>query len=146
MMLMLSDIVNGIVKLVRKLGFGEGYGVVFAHLLISEKPLTVRELSKRTGYSPSAVAMYLSVLHRSYLVERSKQGNTFVYSAKIDYLDRWRDWVKDLLEKDIQPLVETLENAVENIKEEERKDHLRKILVEFRKTKEFLERVLNMEI
>ena len=146
MITMINDVVNGIVKLVKKLGFGEGYGVVFAHLLMSEKPLTVRELSKRTGYSPSAVAMYLSVLHRSYLVERNKQGNTFVYSAKIDYLDRWRDWVKDLLEKDLEPLVNTLENVVTNTEDMDKRMHLRNILKEFKKTKEFLEKVLELQI
>ena len=143
---MLDEVINSIVKLVRKLGFGEGYGVVFAHLLMSEKPLTVRELSKRTGYSPSAVAMYLSVLHRNYLVDRTKQGNTFVYSARIDYLNRWRDWVKNLLEKDIKPLVESLERVVNDIPEGPKKEHLKSVLHEFSRTKRFLERVLDMEI
>ncbi len=143
---MSEEVVNTIVKLVRRLGFGEGYGVVFAHLLISEEPLTVRELAKRTGYSASAVAMYLSVLHRSYLVERQKRGNTFVYTARIDYLDRWRDWVKNLLEKDIKPLVESLEKLAKNTENEKKREHLWKVLTEFKKTQQFLERVLNMEI
>ena len=142
---MSEEVVNTIVKLVRRLGFGEGYGVVFAHLLISEEPLTVRELAKRTGYSASAVAMYLSVLHRSYLVERKKRGNSYVYTARIDYLERWRDWVKNLLDKDINPLIESLENLLQKTQEEKKRKHLQKILNEFKKTQRFLERVLEME-
>ena len=142
---MMDEAVNSIVKLVRRLGFGEGYGVVFAHLLLSEKPLTVRQLARLTGYSASAVAMYLSVLHRNYLVERRKVGNTYVYSARLDYLERWRDWVKNLIEKDIDPLINSLRSLAQDIDEGEKKLHILRVLSEFERTRKFLERVLEME-
>jgi len=106
--------------------------------------LTVRQLSKLTGYSASAVAMYLSVLHRNYLVERRKIGNTYVYSARLDYLERWRDWVKNLIEKDIDPLISSLRNLAQDIEEGDKKRHILKVLNEFERTKKFLERVLDM--
>jgi len=142
----MEDVIRGLARLVKRLGFSEGYGVIYAHLLLSDRPLTVKELSERTGYSQSAVAAYLMVLQRAYLVERMKQGASYSYIARLDYIGRYKEMVRDILELDVVPLINTLENAVRNIDNESKRKHLEEVLSEIKRIELFVRRVLEIEV
>ncbi len=142
----MEDVIRGLAKLVKRLGFSEGYGVIYAHLLLSGKPLTVKELSEKTGYSQSAVAAYLMVLHRAYLVDRMKQGASYAYVAKLDYIGRYKEKLRELLERDLVPLLQAVERTVNSVEDEKQKSHLEKVLAEIKKIEHFVRRVLEIEV
>ena len=142
----MEDVIRGLAKLVKRLGFSEGYGVIYAHLLLSGKPLTVKELSEKTGYSQSAVAAYLMVLHRAYLVDRMKQGASYAYVAKLDYISRYKEKLRELLERDLVPLLQAVERTVNSVEDEKQKSHLEKVLAEIKKIEHFVRRVLEIEV
>ena len=142
----MEDVIRGLAKLVKRLGFSEGYGVIYAHLLLSGKPLTVKELSEKTGYSQSAVAAYLMVLHRAYLVDRMKQGASYAYVAKLDYISRYKEKLRELLERDLVPLLQAVERTVNSVEDEKQKSHLEKVLAEIKKIEYFVRRVLEIEV
>jgi len=142
----MEDVIRGLAKLVKRLGFSEGYGVIYAHLLLSGKPLTVKELSEKTGYSQSAVAAYLMVLHRAYLVDRMKQGASYAYVAKLDYIGRYKEKLRELLERDLVPLLQAIEKTVNSVEDEEQKGHLEKVLAEIKKIEYFVRKVLEIEV
>ncbi|MCD6491100.1 MAG: ArsR family transcriptional regulator [Candidatus Njordarchaeia archaeon] len=143
---MLDEVLLGITSLVRSLGLGEGYGLIYAHLLLSEKPLTVKELAERTRYSPSAVAMYLNVLYRADLVERRKRGNSYAYIAKKNYLGKYKELLRRILERDLTPLIDKLGKLVEKTNSDVRKKHLKEILDELSRTKKFIEKSLEIQV
>lgn len=142
----MENVIQGLAKLVKRLGFSEGYGVIYAHLLLSEKPLTVKELAQITGYSQSAVAAYLMILHRAYLVDRMKKGASYAYVAKLDYINRYKEKLRELVENDLAPLLSAFDQTVKNIKDESRREHLKKVLKELKKIDAFMRKVLEIEV
>lgn len=142
----MEDVIRGLAKLVKRLGFSEGYGVIYAHLLLSSKPLTVKELAQITGYSQSAVAAYLMVLHRAYLVDRMKKGASYAYVAKLNYISRYKEKLRELVENDLNPLISAFNKTVNYVKDESRRNHLKKVLEELRKIDTFMRKVLEIEV
>lgn len=142
----MEEVIRGLAKLVKRLGFSEGYGVIYAHLLLSDRPLTVKEIAERTGYSQSAVAAYLMILHKAYLVDRMKYGASYAYRAKLDYIGRYKEMVRELLERDLVPLIKNMEKTVEKAEDSSKREHLRSVLNELKKIETFVRKVLNIEV
>ncbi len=142
----MESVIRGLAKLVKRLGFSEGYGVIYAHLLLSDRPLTVKELAQKTGYSQSAVAAYLMVLHRAYLVDRMKQGASYAYVAKLDYISRYKEKLRELVENDLAPLINAFDKTVNDVKDESKRRHLKLVLEELKKIDKFMRKVLEIEV
>ncbi len=142
----MENVIRGLAKLVKRLGFSEGYGVIYAHLLLSGKPLTVKELAQITGYSQSAVAAYLMILHRAYLVDRMKKGPSYAYIAKLDYISRYKEKLRELVENDLTPLIDAFDKTVNNAKDDSQRRHLKKVLEELKKIDAFMRKVLEIEV
>ena len=57
-----EKIIQDIVRISGFLGMSEGSGFIFATILLSNKPLTMKEIKDRTGYSISSISVYLNEL------------------------------------------------------------------------------------
>ncbi len=66
------------------MGYNEVHGRIISALMVAGKPLSSEELSKETGYSPSAISLSLDLLELVGIIKKSKNvGDRRVY-AQLD--------------------------------------------------------------
>src|SRR3972149_3027404 len=66
------------------LGFNEAHGRIIAALLVSNKPLCLEDLSKRTGYSLAAISISLDLLEVIGVVRKIKNPKDRKLYSKLD--------------------------------------------------------------
>jgi len=135
---MKEKIIQDIVRMSNFLGMSEGSGMVFATILLSKDPLTMKEIKERTGYSISSVSIYLNQLVRKNLIIKMKNIRTHLYMAKKDFADFYISTLKEILFRDIKPLKEKLEEY----KNKEREKYIEEIISKI----ETLEKLLEKEV
>ena len=104
-----EKIIQDIVRMSNFLDISEGGSMIFATILLSKKPLTMKEIKEKTGYSISSVSAYLSLLVKKNLIIKMKNVRTHLYTAKKDFTDFYISILKETLLRNIKPLKEKLE-------------------------------------
>ena len=120
--------VKAVENFLRRWGYNETDGRVYAYLLLSGKPLTIGELSEELGISRSAVSVSLRRLLENYLVTYQKKGRTKYFSAVPAFLEKFLQQPKEMLEREVLPLEETLKKMIEESGDPEERAHLEGIL------------------
>ena len=75
-----------------------------------------------------------------------KYGASYAYRAKLDYIGRYKEMVRELLERDLVPLIKNMEKTVEKAEDSSKREHLRSVLNELKKIETFVRKVLNIEV
>jgi len=133
-----EKIVQDIVRMSNFLGICEGCSMIFATILLSKDPLTMKEIKEKTGYSISSVSVYLNLLVKKNLIIKMKNVRTHLYIAKKDFADFYISTLKEILFRDIKPLKEKLEDY----KNKEKERHIEEIISKI----ETLEKLLEKEV
>jgi len=133
-----EKIVQDIVRMSSFLGICEGCSMIFATILLSKDPLTMKEIKEKTGYSISSVSVYLNLLVKKNLIIKMKNVRTHLYIAKKDFADFYISTLKEILFRDIKPLKEKLEDY----KNKEKERHIEEIISKI----ETLEKLLEKEV
>lgn len=129
-------------RLAQARGFDLLYGRILAHLYLSEKPLSQKELSEKTDFSVPAISKTLGHLVTLGAVRRFKKKGerTYYYSALatpqhmfVAALSKWVDDQK-IMRRELSALKTKLESAT--LSEHEKKDaaKLTAIIDDFEKT------------
>lgn len=115
-------------KLMKHLGLNDAPCSIYSVLAISEKPLTVREISEKTGYSLPMVYSSIKELVSNNLVEKIKIDSFNYYSANINFIDVFENRRKKLMEEFLEPLSNLDVNKYsKNIRIREIRDYAREI-------------------
>lgn len=114
-------------------------GKIYAHLITSLRPLSMKEIAKRTGYSLSSISTNLNTLIRLRLVTKVKKGSVFVYHAVKDTIQLYREQVRLIVESEIVPLQERLMEALRTEHNPAFKREVAKMLDEITKFRNYLE-------
>ncbi len=132
-------------RLLERWGYSRTEGKVYAVLLMKARPITISELVRETGLSRSSISVALSNLARHYLVTYRKEGKTKYFSAIPAFLEKFLQQPREMLEREIRPMKEIIEDLIENSGEDE-KTPLYKTLLEDLSTLEcVLERLIEFE-
>lgn len=107
-------------RIMERWGYDRTGGKIYGILLLSNKPLTISELSKITGLSRSSVSVALSKLTREYLVTYTKEKKTKYFYAVPAFLEKFLKQPKEILEREIKPLKEIVVKLAEKSNEEEK--------------------------
>ncbi len=99
-----DELIILIKKLMKNIGLNDSSCMVYAVLSISEKPLSIREIAEKTGYSITMVYSSIKDLMENNLVERIKTGRKSLYSANINFIDVFEKRRKRLMEEYLLPL------------------------------------------
>jgi len=85
------------------LGYSDVHGRVLAVLLVADKPLSLQELSKKTGYSDSAISLSLDLLELVGIIKKRKNiGDRKLYvSLEGDLIEGLRRALMLKLQKEI---------------------------------------------
>ena len=111
-----DTLVELIEKIMVKWNYTHSEGRVYAELLLSEKPLTIDELSQRTGLSRSSVSTSLGRLLKDYLVTYTKRGKTKLFRALPSLRLIFLKQPRELLEKEVRPLRQIAERVLDREK------------------------------
>ncbi|MCK4637114.1 MAG: hypothetical protein KAT49_04465 [Methanomicrobia archaeon] len=133
-----EKIIQDIVRMSNFLDISEGCGMIFATILLSKKPLAMKEIKEKTGYSISSVSAYLSLLVKKDLIIKMKNVRTHLYTAKKDFTDFYISILKETLLRNIKPLKEKLEIY----KNKEKEEYIGEIISKI----ESLEKLLEKEV
>lgn len=85
------------------LGYSDVHGRVLAVLLVADKPLSLQDLSKKTGYSDSAISLSLDLLELVGIIKKRKNiGDRKLYvSLEGDLIEGLRRALMFKLQKEI---------------------------------------------
>lgn len=133
-----EKIVQDIVRMSNFLDISEGCGMIFATILLSKKPLAMKEIKEKTGYSISSVSAYLNLLVKKDLIIKMKNVRTHLYTVKKDFADFYISILKETLLRNIKPLKEKLEIY----KNKEKEEYIGEIISKI----ETLEKLLEKEV
>ena len=134
-----------VAQLLGRWGYTHTDGKIYAHLLLSEKPLTISELAEATRLSRSSVSVSLSRLTRDYLVTYRKEGKTKYFSAVPAFLEKFLQQPKDILEREVRPLKEVVKHLAEKADSEEAKMRFDSIIKDLSVLECVLERIIELE-
>ena len=68
-----KDIYSTFAEIAASIGYSEIHGRIIAALLVSNKKLSLNELSKKTGYSPSTISLSLDLLELLGIIKKIKK-------------------------------------------------------------------------
>ncbi len=105
----MEEIKNLFKKMVSYLGLDESSSTVYTTLYFSEKPLTVKEIVEKSGYSIARVYASLSILMDMNLVEKKRDMGQIVLVANPNFTILFENFKKNLMINYLKPLSE-LEN------------------------------------
>jgi len=127
-------------NIANSLGYSEVYGRIIACLLIHEGPVTLNDIAKETGYSPSMISLSVDFLETIGMVKRVKKpGDKKLYlqsdgslldglkkallvrieknvSNSLQEFDGYKKELKKLKSKDSEGLFKTIEILEKEIK------------------------------
>ncbi|ASJ09751.1 transcriptional regulator [Thermococcus siculi] len=133
-----------VAQLMSRWGYTHTDGVIYAHLLLSERPLTISELAEATRLSRSSVSVSLSRLTRDYLVTYRKEGKTKYFSAVPAFLEKFLQQPRDILDREVRPLKEIVGRLMETAGGEE-KARFETILTDLSALECVLEKIIELE-
>ncbi len=134
------------VELVERIMVRWGYtnteGKIYGILLISEKPLTITDLLQLTDLSRTSISTSLKRLVSDDLVNVKREKKIKYFSPNPIFIEKFMEQPKELLNKEIIPLVE----IVEELSTKATSDEYKRKLLKMRENLKNLENLLKMFI
>lgn len=133
-------------SMLERMGIKGMGGKIYANLITSLRPLTMKELAKRTGYSLSSLSTNLNALVRLRLVTKAKKGGVYVYHAVKRTVQLYREQMRLLVESELVPLQTRLADAMRSEHNPKIKRELSMMLEEITELRDYLEMQLKRHL
>ena len=83
------------------IGYNEVHGRIISALLVENKPLSLQELSKKTGYSLASISLSLDLLELVGIIRKTKQSRRIYAKLEGDILEGLRNALLFKIQKNI---------------------------------------------
>lgn len=83
------------------IGYNEVHGRIISALLVENKPLSLQELSRKTGYSLASISLSLDLLELVGIIRKSKQNRRIYAKIEGDILEGLRNAMLLKIQKNI---------------------------------------------
>ncbi len=83
------------------IGYSEVHGKIIAALLISNKPLSLQNLSKKTGYSLASISLSLDLLELVGIIRKFRKNRKLYVNMEGDILEGLRNALLFKIQKNI---------------------------------------------
>ena len=137
------------VELVEKIMVRWGYtnteGRIYGILLLSEKPLTIVDLLKLTDLSRTSISTSLKRLVGDDLVNVKREKRIKYFSPNPMFTEKFMKQPRELLNKEIIPLVKILEELSAKAKSEEYKEKLMRMEEDLKNLESLLKIFIKIE-
>jgi len=145
------EFVEKYIKLWKSFGFNETIGRIYGELFFAEKPLTMEEIAKRTGYSVSTVCNAMSIIEQLMDVKKFKKpGSKRVYfQCEHNLLISLDKIVKKAWRSEVKYMLSMLREAEEKLSNEKTekakmyKEYISTMRKDYEMIDSFLEAVIN---
>jgi DNA-binding transcriptional regulator GbsR (MarR family) len=132
--------------LLDRLGLQGVNGRIYGTLALSGRPLTMKEIARRTGDSISSVSTHIRSLARLNIVRRFSRGGVFVHEAAVDAVDYFRSQIRNAIRIEVEPLEREVSRRLPRARSKARKNELRTLLRQIQRTKRFLLMIAEMSV
>lgn len=93
--------IKRIIEITKKYGFKESESIIFLTLLLSDKPLSQKELKERLHYSTGMISTSLNSLERKGMVKMIKEGKIKRYDAIASFNLLFSNLIEQILKTDV---------------------------------------------
>ncbi len=133
-----KELLNLMSLFTSSIGLGEAAGRVLGALMLAGVPLSQKEISELTEYSPSIVSICLSKLENWGIVRRvGRAGKRKLYATTSTLLDIIEVFFSNIIDKQLSFLTEFIQDHIDSFNEDTKKNAM-KILNETRKSRHVL--------
>ncbi len=132
-------------RIMRRWGYTHTDAMIYAVLLMNSGPMTINELAEATELSRSSVSSSLSRLRRDYFVNERKRGKTKIFTANPIFFEKLLLQPKELLEKEVKPLLSLASELMEEETNQEKREMLQKLLDDLKKVECALRKIIALE-
>ncbi len=129
----IKKILSSFGKISKQWGIGEPVGKVWGFLLFKSKPITQKEIEKGTQYSRGLVSRSLKKLKELNMIFTIKKGKEFYYSTNASLIKGFNKIIKNFLETEIKPLIESLSKNLNKIEDAAIKKNIHRMINEYKK-------------
>ena len=126
-------------------GYTHTDGRIYGILGISDRPMTIDEIAEETGLSRSSVSTSLNRLLKDYMITVKKKGRVKYFSIIPSFLEKFLEQPRELLEKEVLPLMQITEKLSAKPENEEYRMKLEELLKNLESLKCVLNRIIMME-
>ena len=126
-------------------GYTNTEGRIYGILLISEKPLTIKDLLKLTDLSRTSISTSLKRLARDELVNVKREKKIKYFTPNTLFTDKFMKQPKDLLNKEIVPLLTIVNELSKNASSEEYREKLLKLQEDLKNLEILLNTIIRLE-
>ncbi len=133
-----KNFIDRIGKISKQWGLGEPTGRVWATLLFADTPLSQKQIAEKTNYSLSLVSPCLKILEKLNMVRPVRgKGKEKLYELAVSFIEAFNELIKNFLEKDIKPLIKTLEE-VKELNTSTKMEKIKKLIQEYKRLEMYL--------
>ncbi|MEM0158730.1 MAG: BlaI/MecI/CopY family transcriptional regulator [Thermoplasmataceae archaeon] len=129
-------------RLAKRFGFNDATSTVIAHLMVTQDPLSIDDLSAITRLSRTSVSTALSLLESRFMVVKEKRGRVGYYTPNIDFAKVITEQPLKVLQEEIQPLITLVEKSANKSKDKKQHDQKLKLLEQLKGSALTLERII----
>ena len=132
-------------RILGRWGFSIREGIIYGILLLSFRPLTIRDLIEITGMSRSSISTSLNILKREYMVDVRREGKTKLFSPIPSFYEKFMEQPSELLEKEVLPLERRIRKILEKVGDKEYKNKLTSIIENLDSLESMLRNIMEIE-
>jgi len=125
------------------IGYSEVHGRIIAALLISNRRLSLQELSKKTGYSLASISLSLDLLELVGIISKSKSNRQLYVKLEGDVLEGLRNALLLKIQKNI---ITTRSEFDRYKKDEKTKKAITILEKEIERLEKYIDRLSQVEI
>lgn len=116
-------------------GIGEPVGKVWGLLILENRPLTQREIAEQIDCSLSLVSPSLTIMEQIGMISVvGSSGREKQYGAVVSFINTFEKLLGKFVEAEINPLITLLYANYVEAKDAAKKEHLDKLIKEYKKT------------
>ena len=128
-----KKILSSFGRISKQWGLGEPVGRVWGFLLFKSIPVTQKEVEKGTNYSRGLVSRSLKKLKEFNMIFTIKKGKEFYYSTNASLINGFNKMIKNFLEVEVKPLIESLSKNFKKIEDITVKKNIRRTINEYKR-------------
>ena len=106
-----GEFINRFGQIAGRFGQNRAVGTLWGTLVIEGEPMTMAQLSKKTGYSLSSISPYLKILERGGFIRRKKSGGVTYFECVTSFKDCMMTFLNSMLEGEIIPVLENIKKS-----------------------------------
>lgn len=113
-----EEVIEAMARSMEIYGLNQSYGRLYGHLFFADEPMSLDELTERSGYAKSTVSTAMSTLERLHFVNRRSipgEGKKAYFEAETDWWHVFQEILNQEVMREIRIMERSLDSAIETL-------------------------------